>query len=139
MQTTALQSTDSPLGTSEVERLAALVRELTREELLWTSGYLAGLAAARGETAASAPVSSPLPARAATWTVLYGSQTGHGRSVAERLGDALRGDGLGVELASMAVFKPSQLKKLEHLILVVSTHGDGDPPDDAIELYEYLT
>jgi len=89
MQTTALQSTESPLGTSEVERLAALVQEFTREELLWTSGYLAGLAAMRGETAASAPVFSVPVARSAGWTVLYGSQTGHGRGVAESLADVL--------------------------------------------------
>jgi sulfite reductase (NADPH) flavoprotein alpha-component len=141
MQARALQGAQTPLDEGRLHGLAAFVESFTQEQLLWTSGYLAGLAVARvehvsGEHAATLP--GAVAARAATWVVLYGSQTGHGRGVAERLADALRTDGLGVDLSSMAVFKPSQLKKVEHLVLVVSTHGDGDPPDDAIELCEYL-
>jgi sulfite reductase (NADPH) flavoprotein alpha-component len=141
MQARALPSTATPLGDGQLQGLAAFVETFTHEQLLWTSGYLAGLAVTRVERAAAVPDAAradAAPAQAATWVVLYGSQTGHGRGVAERLADGLRGDGLGVELASMAAFKPSQLKKLKRLVLVVSTHGDGDPPDDAIELCEYL-
>ena len=143
MQARALQNATTPLAEDQVRGLAAFVQGFTHDQLLWTSGYLAGLAVARSDPAADAsvslPLASPAATQAATWTILYGSQTGHGRGIAERVADALRGDGLGVELASMAVFKPSQLKKIERLVLVVSTHGDGDPPDDALELYEYLS
>jgi sulfite reductase (NADPH) flavoprotein alpha-component len=133
------------LAEEHVRGLAAFVQGFTHEQLLWTSGYLAGLAVTSGKPAADAAASfelvsaAPAPAPAVAWTVLYGSQTGHGRSVAERLAAALREDGLGVELSSTAAFRPSQLRKIERLVLVVSTHGDGDPPDDALELYQYLS
>jgi sulfite reductase (NADPH) flavoprotein alpha-component len=72
------------------------------------------------------------------WVVLYGSQTGHGRGIAERLADMLHAEGIAIALENMATFRPSQIRRLERLLLIVSTHGDGDPPDDAQELFEYL-
>jgi sulfite reductase (NADPH) flavoprotein alpha-component len=142
MQATALQSAATPLDEGQIGSLAAFVQGFTGEQLLWTSGYLAGLAArdwSMNAATVPAPAASSIPARAAPWLVLYGSQTGHGRGVAERVADSFRAESVAVELASMAAFKPSQIKRLERLVLVVSTHGDGDPPDDALELYEYLT
>ncbi len=35
-------------------------------------------------------------------------------------------------------FKPKNLKKVEDLFIITSTHGEGDPPDNAIELHEYI-
>src|SRR5262245_41479824 len=100
MQARALHSAATPLAETQISSLAAFVQGFTSEQLLWTSGYLAGLAA-RAETAANvpAPTIAEVPARAAGWLVLYGSQTGHGRTVAERLVDSLRDKGLGAELA----------------------------------------
>jgi len=38
----------------------------------------------------------------------------------------------------MGDFKPTALKKIQNLLIVVSTHGEGDPPDNAIPFYEFL-
>ena len=35
-------------------------------------------------------------------------------------------------------FKPKNLKKVEDLFIITSTHGEGDPPDNAVELHEYI-
>lgn len=43
-----------------------------------------------------------------------------------------------VTLSSMSDFKPNTLKKLQHLLILVSTHGEGEPPDNAIPFYEFL-
>ncbi|MEJ7528178.1 flavodoxin domain-containing protein, partial [Staphylococcus lugdunensis] len=52
----------------------------------------------------------------------------------ERLSDI----GNEVTLKSMDDFKPKDLKKVEDLFIVTATHGEGDPPDNAVELHEYI-
>jgi sulfite reductase (NADPH) flavoprotein alpha-component len=70
--------------------------------------------------------------------VLYGSQTGNGEAVAESLVQDARRSGLRVKLQSLADLRPAALKKIRYAAFVMSTHGDGDPPDDALDLFEWL-
>ncbi len=70
--------------------------------------------------------------------VLYGSQTGNGESVAEVLAENARENGYRVTLKSLADLRPAALKKIRYAAIVMSTHGDGDPPDDAIDVFEWL-
>ncbi len=130
-------------------RLDALVADLDSSGLLWLSGYTAGLAAERARAegrglallstghALTAPAARPEPA--ASVTVLYGSQTGNGRRVAERLGRSLEAAGLRATVVNTADYSPKQLAREQFVYLVASTHGDGDPPDDARALFEFIT
>jgi len=70
--------------------------------------------------------------------VLYGSQTGNGEVVAESFAESARQAGVSVRLKSLADLRPAALKKIQFAAFVMSTHGDGDPPDDAIDLFEWL-
>ncbi len=108
---------------------------LTPGELQWVSGYAAGLAAAGGHTVVR---EAPVAEHGRMLTVLYGSQTGNGQCVAESLANSARDAGFAVNLQSLAEFKPQSLKRESLLSLVVSTHGEGDPPDDAELFHEYL-
>ena len=47
-------------------------------------------------------------------------------------------EGFATRLQSLADFKPSTLKREQLVVFVVSTHGEGDPPDDAELFHEYL-
>ncbi len=71
-------------------------------------------------------------------TVLYGSQTGNGEAVAEDLGRRAAEQGYAVTSQSLADFKPARLKREALVTFVVSTHGEGDPPDDAELFHEFL-
>ena len=71
-------------------------------------------------------------------TILYGSQTGNGRGVAEELEQSAIGLGFGAKLVSLADYKPANIKREALVSLVISTHGEGDPPDDAELFYEFL-
>jgi len=142
-----------PFDAEQASRLDALVADLDSSALLWLSGYTAGLAAERGRLEARgglAPAVSQILAAApavpaaraepaAGVTVLYASQTGNGRRIAERLGRSLEAAGLRATVVSSADYAPKQLAKEQFVYLVASTHGDGDPPDDARALYDFLT
>jgi len=113
---------------------------LDAHALSWASGYLAGLAVARGAdmTPSQAAQAQPATQTQSTLTIWYGSETGNGRGVAERLARAAEAAGHVVALSSTADIQPRSISKLSHLLLVVSTHGEGDPPEEAAALHKHL-
>lgn len=127
-----LSSLASPLSSGQVDKLKQLTAELSAVQLAWVSGYLA----ATSEQGTSA---APQVSAEQTITILYGSQTGNGRSVATELAEKAQAQGYAVNLVSMGDYKARQLKQETLLLLVVSTHGEGDAPDDAIELHKFLS
>jgi sulfite reductase (NADPH) flavoprotein alpha-component len=127
-----------PLDAGQAAAVDTALAGLTPAQLQWVSGYAAGLAAAAvpGIVPAAQPVAQ---GRAnVTLTILYGSQTGNGEGIARELTAAAESAGFQVKLASLADYRPNQLKREALLTFVVSTHGEGDPPDDAELFHEFL-
>ncbi len=85
------------------------------------------------------PAPAARPESQARLAVVYGSQTGNGKRIAERLGRAAEAAGLAVRVQSTRDYPLKDLAKERLLVVVMSTHGDGDPPDDARGFIEYLT
>jgi sulfite reductase (NADPH) flavoprotein alpha-component len=71
-------------------------------------------------------------------TILYGSQTGNAQGLAKKAGKKLEENGFQVTILAMSDFKPNNLKKVQNLLIVASTHGEGDPPDNALTFHEFL-
>ena len=137
---TAKGSPSTALPVPQLSKLAEAVAGFSAHELIWASGYLFGLAQAGGAVAAGgdAGVATTASVPAGTLTILYGSQTGNAKGVAESIKSLALGKGLQVQLASMSDFKPKQLKKETHLIVVTSTLGEGEPPENAVDLLGQL-
>ncbi|WP_404341483.1 assimilatory sulfite reductase (NADPH) flavoprotein subunit [Pseudoalteromonas mariniglutinosa] len=132
-----LNAAASPLSQEQVQKLQGLVAELNPIQQAWVSGYLAASANAGSLTGAS--VTAHAVAEAAPLTILYGSQTGNAKGVATKLKEQAESRGLAVKLVSMADYKPTALKKEKFITVVVSTYGEGEPPEDAETLHEFLT
>ncbi|MFM4943062.1 assimilatory sulfite reductase (NADPH) flavoprotein subunit [Aeromonas bivalvium] len=135
MQVTDSLTQITPLSDEQQRQLSQALATLNSQQLTWVSGYLYGLAQAGGGVAAA-----PIPAAAAggSLTILYGSQTGNAKGVASAIHQQAQAQGLPVTLVSMADYKPKQLKKETHLLVVVSTYGEGEPPEPAVDLHEQL-
>ncbi|MFC5528266.1 assimilatory sulfite reductase (NADPH) flavoprotein subunit [Cohnella yongneupensis] len=136
-----LQTTNSPFTQEQAELLNRLLPTLTDTQRIWLSGYLTAIggSAAAGASSVPAPVAQPMAvAVAREVTVLYGSQTGNSHKLATKFSKKLTEQGLQVALSSMSDFKLNNLKKVQDLFIVVSTHGEGDAPDNAIAFYEFL-
>ena len=124
----------TPLSPERSALLAQLAAGADASGLLWASGYLAGLA-----RSLDAPVIAPAPATAvAPATIIYGSQTGNARRAAEALHAKLDAAGLPARLLRADAYSTRELANERLLYLVVSTQGEGDPPDDAIGFSEFL-
>jgi len=138
-----LQVTNSPFSQEQVELLNRLLPALTESQRIWLSGYLSALSGAAAVGAAPAATASgtvptAAPSISKDVTVLYGSQTGNSQRLSKKLTEKLQAQGFQVTLSSMGDFKTNNLKKVQNLLIVVSTHGEGDPPDNAIPFHEFL-
>lgn len=137
-----LQVMNSPFNQEQAELLNRLLPTLTESQKIWLSGYLSAQSVsaqeAAGTPAAAVSAEAPAPAVSKEVTVLYGSQTGNAQGLAENAGKQLEQSGFQVTVSSMSDFKPNQLKKVTNLLIVVSTHGEGEPPDNALSFHEFL-
>ncbi len=150
-----------PIPEERRDQLQQLATELNREQLMWLSGYFAGAAAAapssipgfqgnllgaqaraQVQPSAAAPVAPAAPAAAAaavpTLTIISASHTGNGRKISEKLLAAVQALGVQARMIKAGDYQPREIAKEKLLYVVISTHGDGDPPDEARGLYEFL-
>lgn len=133
---------NSPFSQEQAELLNKILPTLTESQKVWLSGYLAAIQAAPATTisesasvALSVEASKPVSKEV---TILFGSQTGNAQRLATKAGNMLESNGFQVTVSSMSDFKPNNLKKLQNLVIVASTHGEGEPPDNALSFHEYL-
>ena len=116
------------------------VSNLGPSELLLLAGYCAGLAETSPAqlstvgtlaTAHEASKDSSLKA-----LILYASQTGNAQAIAENLQESLESSGYNAALESTLDIKLAKLNDYALIVVIASTHGEGEPPDDAIDFYE---
>jgi sulfite reductase (NADPH) flavoprotein alpha-component len=134
---------NSPFNQEQVELLNQLLPILTETQQIWLGGYLSASqlttkSIASGSVAVLEAPATQIEVISKEVTILYGSQTGNGQALAEKLTKNLKAEEYQVTLSSMNEFKPNALKKIENLLLIVSTHGEGDPPDNALPFHEFL-
>lgn len=138
----------SVLSAQQLERITSAVTDLSPVQLAWLGGYLSGLSMGKDNvipfpqrsTASSLPTVAPVAnaAPAIKTLILYGTQTGNGKKIAEQLSASLKAQGGEVSLTSMKDYRPQQLKQEQRLVIVVSTHGNGEPPDDARAFFNFI-
>ncbi|WP_419153412.1 assimilatory sulfite reductase (NADPH) flavoprotein subunit [Vibrio maritimus] len=137
-----LPSLAAPLNDQQLSQLQQASTNLSSNQLAWVSGYFWGLSQA-GAPSALTPVASAVNTAAAVvpagkLTIIFASQTGNAKGVAEELKEEASALGIDVELFDASDYKGKNLAKETHVIVVASTNGEGEAPDNAIELHEFL-
>jgi sulfite reductase (NADPH) flavoprotein alpha-component len=131
------QVINSPLNQEQSELLNRILPTLTESQKIWLSGYLFtsqnSIIQATSEQKEKKGESTLKEV-----SILYGSQTGNAQRLALKAGKTLEANGYRVTVSSMNEFKPNSLKKVQNLLIIVSTHGEGDPPDNALSFHDYL-
>lgn len=122
----------SPLAPALAAEVSRLISRLDAPQRLWLSGYLAGSAGVAAVPATGAA------AGGASVTILYGSHSGNCEQLAKRVGEALASRGVRSTALDMLDCRKSHLTEAQHLLVIVSTHGEGDPPERAKPLYDLL-
>ncbi len=115
--------------------LAAVTEEhgapFTAEQQAWLNGFFAGVAARSAQE-------TPAAVAALTVQILYGTQTGNSADLADQLAAGLRAVGVGSVLAELDAVSMDDLAAMRHILVVTSTYGEGDMPDNAELFWEAL-
>src|SRR5690606_7039446 len=130
-----------PFPQETADALVRLTQGLEPAGLWWLSGYAAGLASRAGASAPPATAAARADAAAGPGTrltILYGSQTGNARRAAESLFERVQAAGLPARMVRADTYPTRELASERLLYLVISTQGEGDPPDDSIGFVEFL-
>lgn len=122
--------TTTPFSAPQWQQVQQLLGLLDQRQALWLSGYLAAGAPA------AAPQVAPTPSNAAL--IAYGGETGNSESIAQALAEQALQQGIRVDVQDLAKLRTRQLSKRKHLLLICSTHGDGDPPEPVVPFYDAL-
>ena len=104
------------------------------EQRLWLNGYLAGLLS--DASVAELPAGPATPAK--PLVVFYGSQTGTAEGLAKKTSKEAAKRGFAPKLVDMAKYETVDLTKEENVLVITSTYGDGEPPDNAQAFWNYL-
>ena len=124
------------LSPQQFQQVSGAVRDLTPTQLAWVSGYLSGLTNHSVVVPPLAAANTSLPSLKTT--VLYGSQTGNSKRVAAQLYAHLQEGHSDVVLQDIKSYRPQNLKQEQRLFVVISTHGNGEPPDDARAFFQFV-
>jgi sulfite reductase (NADPH) flavoprotein alpha-component len=122
------------LDANQLASLQQAIQSYSPLQMAWASGYLA----AKSEQPNTGVLPAVQATAATTLTILYASQTGNAKGVASKLADAAKAAGIAVNLKNVADYKAKSLKSESHVLIVTSTNGEGEPPDDALAFHEFL-
>jgi sulfite reductase (NADPH) flavoprotein alpha-component len=103
----------------------------TPSQRAWLNGFLAGMFC---QTSAGAAAVAAKP----KVNVFFGSQSGNAESIAKRLVKEAKKQGYEATIAALEKASPAALAHEKCALIVTSTWGEGDPPDNAVKFWEQL-
>ncbi|HSI63750.1 MAG TPA: flavodoxin domain-containing protein, partial [Candidatus Saccharimonadia bacterium] len=114
----------SPFSPDQRRILQDLLAGFSPAQRFWLGGYLSA-----GDAAGAAPVGA---AAGPKLTVLYGTESGNSEKLADLSVKEAKKRGYQAVAKNMADISVADLGKVENLLVIVSTWGDGDPPETAV-------
>lgn len=132
-----------PFDEEQFNQFTRLVNSQDIKGLTWIAGYIEGLSQSKSTAIAAEPTTeniTPESTKAASQqlTILYGSRTGNGAALA-KLAERMATDaGINATVKNMEAYPPRSILKEKRVLVIVSTHGEGDPPFQAKAMYDYL-
>ncbi len=118
----------APFTSDQRRALDSLLAGLDPVQRGWLSGFLAA--------SDSPAIAVPAPVAAGKLTVLYGTESGNSETLADRTVKAAKKRGFQAVMKNMSEISPAELAKVANLLVIVSTWGDGDPPESAVSFYK---
>ncbi len=123
------------LSPQKLKLVEELVSSSTKEELLWLSGYFSGVVNVSNPQPQSVIQAKPSVSKI---TIAYGTETGNAKKLATEFGVKAKKAGINAKVISLDQYRLNDLAKEEYFLTVVSTQGEGDPPDAAKKFYDHI-
>lgn len=108
----------------------------TTEQRAWLNGFLAGMIS-RG-TDPDLATGGLAEAVKKSLLIAFGSQSGNAETLAKRLAKEAAGRGFAARAAGLDSLQPADLIKDQNVLLITSTWGEGDMPDNAMSFWDSI-
>lgn len=125
------------LSETKLSLLQQLVQNASKEEIIWTKGYLTGFLD-QNLIATSNPTIVESQAVSVKPLIIYGTETGNSKKVASQLLANFKKNKIQAKSVDVFQFDASKLEKETLVLFVMSTQGEGEFPQNAVAFYENL-
>lgn len=125
------------LSDTKLNYLQQLVQNASREEIIWTKGYLAGFLEG-SKSGIQIPVAASAENVAVKPLIIYGTETGNSKKVASQLLANFKKNKIQAKAIDVFQYDTAKLEKESIILFVMSTQGEGEFPQNAIQFYNYL-
>jgi sulfite reductase (NADPH) flavoprotein alpha-component len=122
------------LANSKIKIVQDLVADLSKEEIIWLNGYLAGIVSTDVKHDKASAANSSVN----KITIAYGTETGNAKRLAASFAAKAKKNGIQSKLIGLDQYRLTDLPKEEWFFAVISTQGDGEPPAGAKKFYDHL-
>jgi sulfite reductase (NADPH) flavoprotein alpha-component len=123
------------IGEVRLKQLHDFLNSYSKEELIWINGYLSGIVSSG---AGQSPAHITPTVSVKKISLLFGTETGNSKRVAAQLVANAKKKGIHVKLQAVDQYRLADLSKEEYLFIVISTHGEGEPPLTAKKFYDHI-
>lgn len=108
------------------------------EQRAWLNGFLAGLFS-QVPGGVPAPQFNAAPPKAGEpLVILFGSQTGSAEGLAKKLAKESESRGFAPKLFALNDYEQANLPAAGKAVIISSTWGDGEPPDNAVNFWNWI-
>jgi sulfite reductase (NADPH) flavoprotein alpha-component len=124
------------LAEGRLQKLHEFVSTFSKEELVWINGYLSGLL--QNKHGATQSTDNNAATTVKKITILYGTETGNAKKLGNNFAATAKKKGIAAKLLALDQYRLSDLAKEDYFFVIVSTHGEGEPPAAAEKFYQYI-
>ncbi|HEY4155116.1 MAG TPA: flavodoxin domain-containing protein [Puia sp.] len=117
------------------KQIQELIATLEQSDLIWMIGFLQGVLSKMPENAN--PVAKPA-ASGKKITIAYGTESGNSKKVASVFAARAKQEGIQTKVVSLDQYRLADLAKEEYFLTVISTQGEGEPPESAKKFYDHI-
>jgi len=110
----------------------SLTSPCSKDQLIWMSGYLMGIANNKTNIIPIDNVNTSQPIELPNINIYYATETGNTKLLSTSLMKSFRNEGFKVKATSLSSIVVTDLEKDEYSIFLISTHGEGEPPESAV-------
>lgn len=126
------------LTEQKLQSFKNIIQESSRDEIIWMSGFLAGLSEKNIAGVAPPVLTSISSNEKLVISVLYGTETGNSKKISAKLATVLKSKQHKVTIKPLDQYQVENLSTEKLVFIVMSTQGDGEPPAAAKKFYDFL-
>ncbi|WP_185854604.1 diflavin oxidoreductase [Blattabacterium cuenoti] len=119
------------LSESKNKAFIEFIKNSSKEEIIWMSGFLSGMISSYGNFKKLRKFKEKI-------TLVYGTETGNAKNLAFSIVKKAKNRNLQMRLISLDQYRLIDLKKENYFFIIVSTHGEGNPPSSAKSFFDFI-